>query len=144
MSSIWLGSWLSLVRVLIILGPTPRSSSERAVRPDWVPPLDIAAVQNVSHMSSDSEVEPSNREPKIQPPGTRRKTEPAPKPRTPNLDGGVEIRNPKSEALDARPSAVILNLLNPNSQAYRGTSIIRNSAPLGPYSRKMPRALWRL
>ena len=27
--------------------------------------------------------------------------------------------------------------------AYRGTSITRNSKPLGPYSRNMPRALWR-
>ena len=26
---------------------------------------------------------------------------------------------------------------------YRGTSLIRNSDPLGPYSRNMPRALWR-
>ena len=26
--------------------------------------------------------------------------------------------------------------------SYRGTSLIRNSAPLGPYSRTMPRALW--
>ena len=25
---------------------------------------------------------------------------------------------------------------------YRGTSLIRNSAPLGPYSGTMPRALW--
>ena len=25
---------------------------------------------------------------------------------------------------------------------YRGTSLIRSSAPLGPYSRNMPRALW--
>ena len=25
---------------------------------------------------------------------------------------------------------------------YRGTSLIRNSAPLGPYSRTMPGALW--
>ena len=25
---------------------------------------------------------------------------------------------------------------------YRGTSRIRNRAPLGPYSRNMPRALW--
>ena len=25
---------------------------------------------------------------------------------------------------------------------YRGTSHIRNSAPIGPYSRTMPRALW--
>ena len=28
------------------------------------------------------------------------------------------------------------------SSAYRGTSVIRNSAPLGPFSRIMPRALW--
>ena len=27
-------------------------------------------------------------------------------------------------------------------QPYRGTSLIRSSAPLGPYSRTMPRALW--
>ena len=27
---------------------------------------------------------------------------------------------------------------------YRGTSIIRNSAPLGPYERNMTKALWRL
>ena len=25
---------------------------------------------------------------------------------------------------------------------YRGTSLIRNRPPLGPYSRTMPRALW--
>jgi len=29
-----------------------------------------------------------------------------------------------------------------SQDAYRGTSLIRNSAPLGPYSRNMPRALW--
>jgi len=26
--------------------------------------------------------------------------------------------------------------------AYRGTSLIRNNPPVGPYSRPMPRALW--
>ena len=25
---------------------------------------------------------------------------------------------------------------------YRGTSLMRNNAPLGPYSMTMPRALW--
>ena len=25
---------------------------------------------------------------------------------------------------------------------YRGTSVIRNSAPLGPYSRTIPRVIW--
>ena len=29
-----------------------------------------------------------------------------------------------------------------NPKSYRGTWLIRNSAPLGPYSRGMPRALW--
>jgi hypothetical protein len=28
------------------------------------------------------------------------------------------------------------------SMVYRGTSLIRNSPPLGPYNRTMPRALW--
>ena len=27
-------------------------------------------------------------------------------------------------------------------KAYRGTSLIRNRAPLGPYTRTMPRVLW--
>ena len=30
----------------------------------------------------------------------------------------------------------------PEGLGYRGTSLIRNSAPVGPYSRTMPRALW--
>ena len=30
-----------------------------------------------------------------------------------------------------------------NLQPYRGTSLIRNSLPLGPYSRIIPRALWK-
>jgi hypothetical protein len=29
-----------------------------------------------------------------------------------------------------------------SSKPYRGTSLTRNRAPLGPYSRHMPRALW--
>ena len=29
-----------------------------------------------------------------------------------------------------------------NVTNYRGTSLVRNSAPLAPYSRTMPRALW--
>ena len=28
-------------------------------------------------------------------------------------------------------------------RSYRGTSVIRNSAPLGPCSRKMPSTLWQ-
>ena len=27
-------------------------------------------------------------------------------------------------------------------RVYRGTSLIRNSAPVGPYGRTIPRALW--
>ena len=30
----------------------------------------------------------------------------------------------------------------PDVTSYRGTSLIRNSAPVGPYRRTMPRALW--
>jgi len=30
----------------------------------------------------------------------------------------------------------------PGSVTYRGTSIIRNCLPLGPYGRPMPRTLW--
>ena len=33
--------------------------------------------------------------------------------------------------------------LEESYSVYRGTSIIRNCAPLGPYSRNMPRGLWR-
>ena len=29
-----------------------------------------------------------------------------------------------------------------STDEYRGTSLVRNSLPLGPYSRTMPRALW--
>ena len=28
-------------------------------------------------------------------------------------------------------------------EVYRGTSLMRNSGSLGPYSRTMPRALWQ-
>ena len=30
-----------------------------------------------------------------------------------------------------------------DSRLYRGTSIIRNCHPIGPYSRTMSRALWK-
>jgi len=42
------------------------------------------------------------------------------------------------------PSLHLVNTsLPPSGQpSYRGTSLIRNSAPLGPYSRTMPRILW--
>ena len=42
------------------------------------------------------------------------------------------------------PSAKLRAYADPTKTAttYRGTSLMRNSAPLGPYSRKMPRALW--
>ena len=40
-------------------------------------------------------------------------------------------------ALEHRP------LAPPQNLCYRGTLIIRNNAPIGPYSRNMTRALWR-
>ena len=33
-------------------------------------------------------------------------------------------------------------LLTVGAMHYRGTSLIRNRVPLGPYSRTMPRLLW--
>ena len=33
-------------------------------------------------------------------------------------------------------------LHHPPHLSYKGTSLIRNSNPLGPYSRTMPRGLW--
>ena len=35
----------------------------------------------------------------------------------------------------------LLHAIEPHAQ-YGGTSLIRHSAPLGPYSRNLPRALW--
>ena len=35
------------------------------------------------------------------------------------------------------------NVELPGRDAYRGTWLIRNGTPLGPYSSNMPRALWR-
>ena len=40
------------------------------------------------------------------------------------------------------PGAKEARALAPLPSQYRGTSLKRNSAPLGPYSRNMPRALW--
>ena len=40
------------------------------------------------------------------------------------------------------PGSAARGLSPPNTCAYRGTSLIRNSASLGPYSRTMHRALW--
>ena len=37
----------------------------------------------------------------------------------------------------------ILGSRNSTRACYIGTLLIRNTAPLGPYSRNMPRALWR-
>ena len=44
--------------------------------------------------------------------------------------------------LAGRFSLATLPLVVLGHVIYRGTSPIRNSAPLGPYSRTMPRSLW--
>ena len=41
----------------------------------------------------------------------------------------------------AAARALLAENAPPARMSYRGTSLIRNSAPLGPYSRTMPRAL---
>ena len=50
------------------------------------------------------------------------------------------IKKKKTRA--TRPSDVRRGLLARMGGVYRGTSLIRNSPPLGPCSRPMPRALW--
>ena len=52
------------------------------------------------------------------------------------LESNKEEEEDKSEQALAHHVDVI-------PSEYRGTSIIRNSAPLAPYSRNMPRALWQ-
>ena len=39
-------------------------------------------------------------------------------------------------------TAPYMRLPRENVGGYMGTSLIRNSAPLGPYSRPLPMALW--
>ena len=39
------------------------------------------------------------------------------------------------------PAPALSSVAAPSSRGYRSTSLIRNSAPLGPYRRTMPRAL---
>ena len=38
---------------------------------------------------------------------------------------------------------IIVKEVHPNPDAYKGASPVRNSAPLGPYSMTMLRALWK-
>ena len=49
------------------------------------------------------------------------------------------------EGLGLAPKSSHLNvwLISEFVRSYRGTSLIRNYASLGPYSRNMPRLLWR-
>ena len=51
-----------------------------------------------------------------------------------NLKGGRMLLG-VALPLDPREVRVLV-------REYRGTSLIRNSVPLGPYSRNVPRALW--
>jgi len=60
------------------------------------------------------------------------------------VEGGrlkVENRGLRVDDLLVLCGAAYFHL--PRASVYRGTSIVRNSAFLGPYSRNMPRALWR-
>jgi len=49
---------------------------------------------------------------------------------------GLAYPSPHAEPRDAKKS------ITRCVAWYRGTSLIRNSAALGPYIRSMPRALW--
>ena len=60
---------------------------------------------------------------------------------------GLRVRKKKTKTPIASQNAVFVTTRNPAkrdraSHFYRGTSIIRDSAPLGAYSRTMPRTLW--
>jgi hypothetical protein len=46
------------------------------------------------------------------------------------------------DLINLHPIIEYLHGLNPQTLNYRSTSLIRNNAPLGPYSRTMPLALW--
>ena len=50
-----------------------------------------------------------------------------------------QVMSPSGKRQDLSELAAPLHLLI--TQLYRGTSLVRNSAPLGPYSRNMPRPL---
>ena len=50
------------------------------------------------------------------------------------------MRHRACQAQPLRPSVVLLDRITA-FECYRGTSLIRNSTPLEPYSRNMPRAL---
>ena len=50
----------------------------------------------------------------------------------------------KKETQRHRPSTAVISASSarPEFAAYRGTSLIRNTPFLGPYSRSVPRVLW--
>ena len=51
-------------------------------------------------------------------------------------------RSTRHLAVEEAPLLGVEPLSAARNVMYRGTSLIRNSAPLGPYSSNMPRALW--
>ena len=53
---------------------------------------------------------------------------------------GTSLMKPPMDAEIIGPNHGCLDALG--LVMYRGTSLIRNHFPLGPYSRIMPRALW--
>ena len=64
--------------------------------------------------------------------------------------GEIPLQSPDYEGNSSYPHAARFALDMPATGKanklwpfYRGTSLIRNRAPLGPYSRTMPRALWK-
>ena len=57
-------------------------------------------------------------------------------------DYGLGFQGKKTKNLPSGSFFALKRCCGLESRAYRGTSLITNSAPLGPYSRNMPRALW--
>ena len=56
---------------------------------------------------------------------------------------GEVVATTDGEAHDLRVQGYLAHKRQPPPRTYRGTSIIRKRTPLGPYSRTMPRLLWR-
>jgi len=56
----------------------------------------------------------------------------------------VYVASPPTASPETKSVSRMLAMFSAKTPAvaYRGTSLIRNNAPLGPYSRTMPRALW--
>ena len=69
--------------------------------------------------------------------------EPAPSPKGPERSVLVRGAPPRAKRASCCRCCRAPRAWGGGAGGYRGTSLIRNRPPLGPYSRTMPRALWK-